>query len=196
MQELRFAELSGIRSMAKLDEQISTLQQRLQQLKLRQQRIDARKRAIAATQERKADTRRKILMGTPGPGENPARRVGPSAAVGLAGSNPHPSGRSSAVRPTFATAAGSLRPVVGHPRPTTILDRQVPAAHLQGYPRPTNPSCRHTSKATMATAFERLMLRLAGFIGMNSELSCPMRPNTSGESPRVSGPNTKASPVR
>ncbi len=50
--------------MAKLDEQISTLQQRLQQLKLRQQRIDARKRAIAATQERKADTRRKILMGT------------------------------------------------------------------------------------------------------------------------------------
>ncbi len=50
--------------MAKLDEQISTLQQRLQQLKLRQQRIDARKRAIVATQERKADTRRKILMGT------------------------------------------------------------------------------------------------------------------------------------
>ncbi len=50
--------------MAKLDEQISTLQQRLQQLKLRQQRIDARKRAITATRERKADTRRKILMGT------------------------------------------------------------------------------------------------------------------------------------
>jgi large subunit ribosomal protein L7/L12 len=49
--------------MAKLDEQISTLQQRLQQLKLRQQRIDARKRAITATHERKADTRRKILMG-------------------------------------------------------------------------------------------------------------------------------------
>ena len=50
--------------MAKLDDQISTLQVRLQQLKLRQQRIDARKRAIAATRDRKADTRRKILLGT------------------------------------------------------------------------------------------------------------------------------------
>jgi hypothetical protein len=50
--------------MAKIDEQISTLQQRLQQLKVRQQRIDARKRALAATQERKAETRRKILLGT------------------------------------------------------------------------------------------------------------------------------------
>jgi hypothetical protein len=49
--------------MPKLDDQISTLQQRLQQLKLRQQRIDARKRAITATRERKADTRRKILVG-------------------------------------------------------------------------------------------------------------------------------------
>jgi len=50
--------------MPKLDDQISTLQQRLQQLKLRQQRIDARRRAIAANRERKAETRRKILMGT------------------------------------------------------------------------------------------------------------------------------------
>jgi hypothetical protein len=50
--------------MPKLDEQISTLQQRLNQLKLRQQRIDARKRAIAADAQRKADTRRKILLGT------------------------------------------------------------------------------------------------------------------------------------
>jgi hypothetical protein len=49
--------------MPKLDDQISTLQQRLQQLKLRQQRSDARKRAIAATRDRKADTRRKILLG-------------------------------------------------------------------------------------------------------------------------------------
>ncbi len=49
--------------MPKLDEQISTLQQKLQQLKLRQQRIDARKRAISGLRERKADTRRKILLG-------------------------------------------------------------------------------------------------------------------------------------
>ncbi len=50
--------------MPKLDEQISTLQDRLQQLKLRQQRIDARKRAAAAHRERKAETRRRILVGT------------------------------------------------------------------------------------------------------------------------------------
>jgi hypothetical protein len=49
--------------MPKLDEQISTLQQRLTQLKLRQQRIDARKRALEAQRERKLDTRRKILLG-------------------------------------------------------------------------------------------------------------------------------------
>jgi hypothetical protein len=47
----------------KLDDQISTLQQKLQQLKLRQQRIDARKHAISAARDRKADTRRKILLG-------------------------------------------------------------------------------------------------------------------------------------
>jgi hypothetical protein len=47
----------------KLDDQISTLQQRLQQLKLRQQRVDARKHAIIAMRDRKADTRRKILLG-------------------------------------------------------------------------------------------------------------------------------------
>jgi hypothetical protein len=50
--------------MPKLDDQISTLQQRLQQLKLRQQRVDARKRAIAANRDRKTETRRRILMGT------------------------------------------------------------------------------------------------------------------------------------
>ncbi len=49
--------------MAKLDEQISTLQERLTQLKVRQQHIDARKRAIAAQRERKAETRRKMLVG-------------------------------------------------------------------------------------------------------------------------------------
>jgi len=49
--------------MPKLDDQISTLQSKLEQLKLRQQRIDARKRAIAGHRERKADTRRKILLG-------------------------------------------------------------------------------------------------------------------------------------
>ena len=49
--------------MPKLDDQISTLQQKLTQLKLRQQRLDARKHAIDALRERKAATRRKILVG-------------------------------------------------------------------------------------------------------------------------------------
>ena len=49
--------------MAKLDDQISTLQDRLKQLKGRQQRLEARKRAAEAQRERKADTRRKILLG-------------------------------------------------------------------------------------------------------------------------------------
>ena len=49
--------------MPKLDDQISTLEERLKQLKLRAQRIEARKKAIDAKRERKADTRRKILVG-------------------------------------------------------------------------------------------------------------------------------------
>ena len=49
--------------MPKLDDQISALQTRLSQLKLRQQRLDARKRAIETQRERKAETRRKILVG-------------------------------------------------------------------------------------------------------------------------------------
>lgn len=49
--------------MAKLDEQISTLQERLTQLKVRQQRIDVRKRAVNSQRERKAETRRRILVG-------------------------------------------------------------------------------------------------------------------------------------
>ena len=50
--------------MAKLDEQISVLQDRLTRMKLRQQRLDTRKRAIEAERERKADLRRQILVGT------------------------------------------------------------------------------------------------------------------------------------
>jgi hypothetical protein len=49
--------------MPRLDDQISTLQEKLQQLKLRQQRLDARKRASEALRERKIATRRKILVG-------------------------------------------------------------------------------------------------------------------------------------
>jgi large subunit ribosomal protein L7/L12 len=48
---------------AKLDEQISTLQERLTQLKLRQQRIEVRKHAVDSLRERKAETRRRILVG-------------------------------------------------------------------------------------------------------------------------------------
>ncbi len=49
--------------MAKLDEQISVLQDRLTQLKLRQQRIAARTQAMESQRERKAETRRNILVG-------------------------------------------------------------------------------------------------------------------------------------
>jgi hypothetical protein len=49
--------------MPKLDEQISTLEEKLKQLKVRHQRIEARKKAIESKRERKADTRRKILIG-------------------------------------------------------------------------------------------------------------------------------------
>jgi hypothetical protein len=50
--------------MPKLDDQISTLQEKLGQLKLRQQRLEARQRAIAEARERKLDMRRKVLLGT------------------------------------------------------------------------------------------------------------------------------------
>ena len=47
----------------KLDERISSLEEKLKQLKTRAQRLEARKRALASRQERKNDTRRKILLG-------------------------------------------------------------------------------------------------------------------------------------
>lgn len=50
--------------MPKLDEQIATLQERLAQLKLRQERVQARKRARDAERERKAETRRKFVVGS------------------------------------------------------------------------------------------------------------------------------------
>ncbi|MGH8227241.1 MAG: mobilization protein [Steroidobacteraceae bacterium] len=49
--------------MLKLDERISTLESRLKQLKARQQQVETRRRAIQSRQARKADTRRKILLG-------------------------------------------------------------------------------------------------------------------------------------
>ena len=49
--------------MPKLDQQIETLQEKLKQLKTRQQAIENRQRAIVAKRERKAETRRKILIG-------------------------------------------------------------------------------------------------------------------------------------
>lgn len=50
--------------MPKLDQQISTLEDRLRLLKLRHQRTEARKKAIESQRKKKADTRRKILIGT------------------------------------------------------------------------------------------------------------------------------------
>ena len=47
----------------KLNEQISTLEQRLKQLKARQQVLTQRQRAFESRQARKNDTRRKILIG-------------------------------------------------------------------------------------------------------------------------------------
>ena len=49
--------------MAKLDERITGLEEKLKQLRTRQQRIEARKRALLSRRERAADTRRKILVG-------------------------------------------------------------------------------------------------------------------------------------
>ena len=49
--------------MAKLDDQIQSLQEKLKQLKARQLAIENRKKAIESKRERKADTRRKILIG-------------------------------------------------------------------------------------------------------------------------------------
>jgi hypothetical protein len=50
--------------MPKLDERIATLQERLQQLKAQQQRVAARQKSIESQRARKADTRRKILVGS------------------------------------------------------------------------------------------------------------------------------------
>jgi hypothetical protein len=50
--------------MPKLDQQISTLEERLKLLKLRHQRTESRKKAIESQRKKKADTRRKILIGT------------------------------------------------------------------------------------------------------------------------------------
>jgi len=49
--------------MPKLDDQISLLQQKLSLLKLRQERLDQRQQAMRAQRERKAEMRRKFLVG-------------------------------------------------------------------------------------------------------------------------------------
>lgn len=46
-----------------LDQHISQLEDRLAELKVRQQRIEARKLALQVRRDRKAETRRKILVG-------------------------------------------------------------------------------------------------------------------------------------
>ena len=46
-----------------LDQHISQLEDRLAELKMRQQRIEARKLALQVRRDRKAETRRKILIG-------------------------------------------------------------------------------------------------------------------------------------
>jgi hypothetical protein len=49
--------------MPKLDEQISTLEEKFKQLKLRQLRAEARQKAVEAERERKVEMRRKVLVG-------------------------------------------------------------------------------------------------------------------------------------
>jgi len=49
--------------MAKIEERIETLKERLKQLETRKARIEARQRALLARRARKDDTRRKILAG-------------------------------------------------------------------------------------------------------------------------------------
>jgi hypothetical protein len=49
--------------MPKIDERIQALEAKLKQLKVRQQRAEARARALSSRRDRKADTRRKILIG-------------------------------------------------------------------------------------------------------------------------------------
>jgi hypothetical protein len=47
----------------KLDERISTLEEKLTELKRRQERIEARKLALQTRRDRKLETRKKILVG-------------------------------------------------------------------------------------------------------------------------------------
>ena len=49
--------------MAQLNERIAALEEKLKHLRARQQKDDARKRSIDSRRTRKADTRRKILIG-------------------------------------------------------------------------------------------------------------------------------------
>jgi len=49
--------------MPKLDERITALETRLKELRSRQQRITTRQRSLEARRNRKADTRRKVLVG-------------------------------------------------------------------------------------------------------------------------------------
>jgi hypothetical protein len=49
--------------MSRIDERIEALEAKLKQLKVRQQRAEARARALSSRRDRKADTRRKILVG-------------------------------------------------------------------------------------------------------------------------------------
>lgn len=48
---------------AKIDEKIQTLEERLKQLKAKQQRVAAHKRTLESRRSRRDDTRRKILVG-------------------------------------------------------------------------------------------------------------------------------------
>ena len=61
---------------------------------------------------------------------------------------------------------------------------------------PANPICRQASNTTTAMLLERLRLRLSGRIGSRRRCSGGRLSSTSTGRPRVSGPNSNASPER
>ena len=48
---------------SKLEDRIDQMEQRLRQLRVRKQQVEARQRVLQSRQSRRADTRRKILVG-------------------------------------------------------------------------------------------------------------------------------------
>ena len=68
------------------------------------------------------------------------------------------------------------------------------AVMLAAAQRPRQPSCRQASYTATATAFDRFRLRAPSSIGIRSRRSTGQASSTASGRPRVSAPNTSASP--